>query len=127
TQIIVCTPDRKGLFSRIAGAMALAGANIVGAKIFTLKNGMAIDIFQVQDATADVFDRPDRLAKLSVYIEQALADELDLARTFADQRKNYGRARRDAHPVPGQVFIENDASASLTVIEITGHDRLGFL
>lgn len=127
TEITLCAPDQPGLFSKLAGALSLAGANIIGAKIFTLKNGIAIDIFQVQDAAADVFDRPDRLAKMSVYIEQALSGEMDFAKAFTEKRKNYGRSRRDAHPVAGQVFVENDASNIHTVVEITGHDRVGFL
>jgi len=41
TEVTIHTPDHAGLFSRIAGALALAGANIVDAKIHTMSNGMA--------------------------------------------------------------------------------------
>lgn len=131
TEIIVATNDQPRLFSMIAGAMALAGANIINAKIFTLKNGMAVDVFQVQDATGQVFDRPDRLAKMSVYMEQALSGELDLSTAFAERAHDYAQeifhAGRHALPVPAQVFIENNASNICSVIELTGHDRTGFL
>jgi len=127
SEIIVCTHDRPGLFSRLTGAMALAGANITHAKIFTLKNGMAIDVFQVQDAAGDVFDRPDRLAKMSVYIEQALAGDLDLADAFAEQQKDQSKSRHAARATEGQVFVENEASNLYTLIEITGQDRAGLL
>jgi [protein-PII] uridylyltransferase len=125
TEIIVATADQKALFSKLAGAMALAGANIIGAKIFTLKNDMAIDIFSVQDAAGDVFDRPDRLAKMSVYIEQVLSGELDLAEAFAERQK--AEKTRRAYASEGQVFIENAASNVHTLIEITGTDRPGLL
>ena len=36
TEVTLYTADHPGLFSRIAGALALAGANIVDAKILTL-------------------------------------------------------------------------------------------
>ncbi len=127
TEITVATPDRPGLFSKLAGAMSLSGVNIIGAKIFTLKNGMAIDVFQVQDTAGDVFDRTDRLARMSAAIEQALSDELNLPKALSGQRKHYGRTSRDAHAAAGQVFIDNNASNIHTVIEITGHDRPGFL
>ncbi|MDE3017301.1 MAG: [protein-PII] uridylyltransferase, partial [Pseudomonadota bacterium] len=123
TEIMVVTADRHRLFSRITGAMALAGANITGARIFTLKNGMAVDLFQVQDASSEVFDRPDKLARMSVYIEQALAGELDLAHAFSKHPPAY----RDTVALPGQVFINNDASHLCSVIEISGRDRTGFL
>lgn len=124
TEITVCALDQHGLFSKLAGAIALAGANIVTAKIFTLKDGMAVDIFQVQDATGGVFDQPDQLARMSVFIEQALTGELDLPRAFA---KRKGSRRKTALSIAGQVFIENDASNIHTVIEVSGQDRSGFL
>ena len=52
TEVTVYTADHPGLFSRIAGALALAGANIVDAKILTMSNGMALDTFLVQDRRA---------------------------------------------------------------------------
>jgi len=127
TDIILVTYDQHALFSKIAGAMSLSGANIINAKAFTLKNGMAIDVFQVQDAAGQVFDRSDKLAKMSVYIEQALSGELDLAAAFAERARGGINPSRDALPLPGQVFIENNASNIASVIELTGHDRSGFL
>ena len=50
TEITLYTADHPGLFSRIAGALAVSGANIVDAKILTMSNGMALDTFWVQDA-----------------------------------------------------------------------------
>ena len=49
TEITLYTADHPGLFSRIAGALAVTGANIVDAKIMTMSNGMALDTFWVQD------------------------------------------------------------------------------
>jgi [protein-PII] uridylyltransferase len=52
TEVTVYAADHPGLFSRIAGALAVAGASIVDARIHTLTNGMALDTFWVQDAAA---------------------------------------------------------------------------
>jgi [protein-PII] uridylyltransferase len=73
TEITLYTADHAGLFSRIAGALALAGANVVDAKILTMANGMALDTFWVQDADGGAFDRGDKLAKLAVLFEHVLA------------------------------------------------------
>jgi len=127
TELIICTFDQHELFSKIAGAISLGGANIINAKIFTLKNGMAIDIFQVQEAGSGAFDRPDRLAKVSVNIEQALAGQIDLSAKLSRSSPDYMDLSRKAFSVPGQVFIENNASNIFTVIELSGHDRPGFL
>lgn len=126
TDLMLCLPDQQGVFSRVAGALALAGANILSAKIFTFKNGMALEMFHIQDGQNRAFDRPDRLARLSVLLNQAVAGELDLAREIARTRLSYP-SRMDAFKVPPRVFIENRLSAHHTVIEVGGRDRIGFL
>ena len=77
-RVAVYAIDHPGLFSRIAGALAVAGASIVDARIHTLTNGMALDTFWVQDAAGGAFDAPHRLARLSVLIEQSLSGRLRL-------------------------------------------------
>lgn len=126
TDVLLCTPDQQGLFSKISGAIALAGANILGAKIFTLKNGMAVEMFHIQDIDAQAFDKPDKIARLSVYINKVVCGDLDIAREIAAQRLTYP-SRMEAFKVPPRVFIENKVSANHTVIELGGRDRVGFL
>jgi len=127
TEITVCTPDQHGLFSMVAGAMSLAGANIINAKIFTLNNGMAVEIFQLQDLNGEVFDRSDKLAKMSVYIEQVLTGELNIEQAFAKRASPYLKPRNKAVPLLGQVLIDNEASNIHSVIEFTSRDRAGLL
>src|SRR3546814_13542342 len=56
--------------------MAVAGASITAARIFTLSNGMALDSFYVEDAHGGAFDQPGKLARLSAAIEQSLTGRL---------------------------------------------------
>lgn len=127
TEITICTFDQAGLFSMIAGAMSLAGANIINAKIFTLKNNIAVEIFQLQDLNGDVFDRPDRLAKMSVYVEQVLSGDLDIMEAFASRNSRYQKTRGKSLALMGQVLVDNEASNLHSIIEITGRDRAGLL
>src|SRR5438874_11392829 len=76
TEITLYTGDHPGLFSRIAGALAVSGANIVDAKIMTMSNGMALDTFWVKDSAGSALDRPDKLAKLAVVLENVLTSDL---------------------------------------------------
>jgi [protein-PII] uridylyltransferase len=124
TEVTIYTPDRHGLFSLLAGAIAAAGGNIVDARIFTLSNGMALDTFWVQDAEGGPFERPDRLARLSATVEHTLAGRPlpDL-----DQRLFGYKSRFDVFPVVPRVLIDNNASATHTVIEVNGRDRPGLL
>ncbi len=127
TEVTVYTTDHAGLFSRIAGALAVAGASIVDARIHTLSNGMALDTFWIQDAADGAFDAPHRLARLSSLVEQALAGRLDIASEIGRvSRTSVGRRMRAIH-VPPRVVVDNRASNTHTVIEINGRDRSGLL
>ncbi|MBI1779386.1 MAG: [protein-PII] uridylyltransferase [Proteobacteria bacterium] len=125
TEITIYTADHPGLFARIAGAIAVAGANIVDAKIFTLATGMALDSFGIQDLAGEAFARPDRLARLAVLIEQSLAGRLKLDQELAKRGLTLYRTRGLA--LPPRVFIDNKASAAHTLVEVNGRDRPGLL
>ena len=127
TEVTVYAADHAGLFSRIAGALAVAGASIVDARIHTLTNGMALDTFWIQDAAGGAFDSPHRLARLYVLIEQALSGRIRLASEIRKVSKALlGRRMRAIH-VPPRVVIDNHASNTHTVLEVNGRDRPGLL
>jgi [protein-PII] uridylyltransferase len=125
TEVTLYTADHAGLFSRIAGALALAGANIVDAKILTLSNGMALDTFWVQDQSGGAFDRPDKLARLAVMFENVLAGKI---KPHIELKKPGAiPSRTRVFTVPPRVLIDNKASLTHTVIEVNGRDRPGLL
>jgi [protein-PII] uridylyltransferase len=125
TEVTVYVTDHPGLFSRIAGALAVAGASIVDARIHTMTNGMALDTFWVQDAAGGAFDAPHRLARLAVLIEQSLSGRLRLEAEIGKLRREPARLR--AVQIPPRVVVDNHASNSHTVIEVNGRDRPGLL
>ncbi len=125
TEVTVYTADHPGLFSRIAGALALSGANIVDAKIHTMSNGMALDTFWVQDRSGEAFDQPQKLAKLSVMFENVLMGRVEPRVALEAPEKVPSRTR--VFTVPPRVLIDNNASGTYTVIEVNGRDRPGLL
>ena len=125
TEITIFADDHPGLFSRIAGAMAVSGAQIVDAKIFTTTDGMALDTFWVQDESGGAFDRADKLARLYSRIDQTLAGRL---RPREELDKETGLpSRMSVFKVAPRVLVDNDASRTHTVIEVNGRDRQGLL
>ncbi len=127
TEVTVYTADHAGLFSRIAGALALAGASIVDARIHTLTNGSALDTFWVQDAAGGAFDEPHRLTRLRALVEQALSGSMRLGGEIRKASEAVlGRRMRAIH-VPPRVVIDNRASNTHTVLEVNGRDRPGLL
>ncbi|GLR67937.1 bifunctional uridylyltransferase/uridylyl-removing enzyme [Acidocella aquatica] len=127
TEVVVYTADHAGLFSRIAGALAIAGASIVDARIHTLTDGMALDTFWIQDANGGPYDAPHRLARLSSLIEQALSGRLRLEAEIRKATRSLIPGRMRAIHVPPRVVVDNRASNRHTVVEVNGRDRPGLL
>ncbi|NIA71963.1 [protein-PII] uridylyltransferase [Pelagibius litoralis] len=126
TEVTIYAADHPGLFSRIAGAMAVAGASITAARIFTLRNGMALDSFFVEGANGGPFDQPGKLARLSAAIEQCLAGRLRPLQELEAQKSPIP-SRLRVFKVSPQVLVDNKASRNHTVIEVNGRDRPGLL
>jgi [protein-PII] uridylyltransferase len=127
TEVTTYAADHAGLFSRIAGALAVAGASIVDARIHTMTNGMALDTFWIQDAAGGTFDAPHRLARLYVLIEQALSGRIRLGAEIRRLSKSLIGQRMRAIHVPPRVVIDNRVSNTHTVLEVNGRDRPGLL
>ncbi len=131
TEVTVCARDRPGLFSRLAGAMAVSRASIMSARITTTADGFALDSFLIQrppamtGAAEAAFDDEGRIEGLRAAIVQSLADELDPMVELADRPLLPARARH--FTVPPRVLIDDRASATHTVIEVNGRDRAGLL
>ncbi|RME61998.1 MAG: ACT domain-containing protein, partial [Alphaproteobacteria bacterium] len=125
TTISIYTPDHPGLFYRIAGAIALAGASIVDAKIHTTTDGMALDNITVQDEDGQAFDDPPRLERLKARVEDVLKGRVKLREAL--DKKPPPAPRQDVFHVEPAVFIDNSASNRFTVIEVNGADRPALL
>jgi [protein-PII] uridylyltransferase len=124
TEVVVYTPDHPGLFSQLAGAVAVSGGSIVDAKAFTTADGFALDIFSVQDAEGGPFGDPARVARLRQTIAKTLSGEIKPRAIIA---KRPARKRASAFHVRPRVNFDNEASAIASVLEVEGSDRPGFL
>ncbi|MCE9521044.1 MAG: [protein-PII] uridylyltransferase [Alphaproteobacteria bacterium] len=124
TDVSIYTGDHPGLFSQLAGAVAMCGANIVDAKIFTTSDGMALDLFSIQDSEGRPLSDERRIDRLRETIARVLGGEV-VPRTVIDARQV--RRREEAFRVEPRVLIDNNASDSHTVVEVNGRDRPGLL
>jgi [protein-PII] uridylyltransferase len=125
TLITVYAADHPGLFYRIAGAIHLAGGNIIDARIHTSSDGMAVDNFLVQDPIGRPFKEQNQLDRLARSIEDALANRAKLMAQLDSKPKALRRA--DAFKIAPSVFIENQASNRFTVVEVNALDRPALL
>src|SRR3982074_3182165 len=125
TELTVLAPDHPWLLSIIAGACAVAGANIVDAQIFTTTDGRALDTIPVSREFDLDADEARRAARIVDSIEKALRGDLRLPEVVA--KRATARARLKAFAVAPEVTINNGWSNRYTMVEVIGLDRPGLL
>ena len=116
--------DHPGLFSRMTGALALVGANIVDARTYTTNDGYATAVFWVQDADGSPYEAA-RLPRLHDMIAKTLRGEVVAREALKDRDKIKKRER--AFKVPTTITFDNEGSEIYTIIEVDTRDRAGIL
>ncbi len=124
TRVCFSLVDHPGIFSRLAGALALVGANVVDARTYTSKDGYATAAFWVQDGDGTPYEA-SRLPRLRTMIERTLKGEV-VARD-AIREKDKFKKREKAFKVPTNISFDNDGSEIYTIIEVDTRDRPGLL
>ncbi|MDP9071477.1 MAG: ACT domain-containing protein, partial [Actinomycetota bacterium] len=122
--VTVVAPDRPGLFSRVAGTLALHGLDVRSGAASSA-DGMAVEVFEVERA----FDSPPDWERLREDLGRALTGRLSLEARLAQRIRAYSGRRRVAAARPAQprVLFDQDASASATVVEVRAPDGIGVL
>ncbi|MGV6805859.1 MAG: [protein-PII] uridylyltransferase [Ruegeria sp.] len=124
TRACFAMADHPGIFARIAGALALVGANVVDARSYTTKDGYVTDAFWIQDAEGHPFETA-RLPRLTKMIHRTLKGEV-VARDALKSRDKI-KKREKAFNVPTHITFDNDGSEIYTIIEVDTRDRPGLL
>jgi [protein-PII] uridylyltransferase len=124
TRAAFALADHPGIFSRLAGALALVGANVVDARTYTTKDGYATAVFWVQDADGHPYDEA-RLPRLRNMISKTLNGEVVAREALKDRDKVKKREREFRFPT--HIIFDNEGSDIYTIIEVDTRDRPGLL
>ena len=126
--VTICTWDRSGLFSKLAGSLTAAHFNILSAQIFSRTDRIIIDTFYVTEAQHGTL--PDREARehFEELARQVLTGQLDLDVLLEREKKDrplfpYVEGER----LPTAIHFDNTISDSRTVIDVETEDRVGLL
>lgn len=124
-EVCFVAKDRPGLFSDIAGIMALNNINILNANIYTWQDGTAVDIFYVTKPL-DEINPEETWSRINRDFAMKIGGRLSLT----------GRLLEKAAPVAGiihkpakptEVNIDNASSDFFTLVEVFSTDRIGLL
>ncbi len=127
TNITVITKDSPSLLSKLCGVFAINDANIHDAKIFTRKDGIVIDTFNVTDFRTHTKIDPDRYQKIQQNLIDVVSGILPLNQEFAQMKSKWWRIESKFFKRAGKVKIAFEKHKRYTIIDIFSPDRLGFL
>jgi [protein-PII] uridylyltransferase len=122
--------DRPGLFSKVAGTLALAGLDVLAAEAYSDDDGVALCSFRVESRFDPIAPLP--WDKVRTDLDRALSGQLALRARLAERARTYGRrgSARQIRPwaaFDNKIVFDNDASASATVLEVRAIDAIGLL
>ena len=122
--VTVVAPDRSGLLAEVTGALAMRGLNVRSA-VVAGEDGVAVDIFTVEPSRG----RWPPVARLADDLAAIMAGKLSIEAQLAERARTYRADRRAVTPhlVSTQVTVDNNASATSTVVEVRAEDVVGQL
>ncbi len=135
TVVNIVTWDRAGLFYKLAGAFNVAGLSILGAKVISRSDHIAIDTFHVVEPGRGVVQNARAQEIFARTIEDALVHNKDLLPDIIAQARKHPGTRQLSPPTgealqtsfPPVIEVYHELSMERTIIEIQTPDQIGLL
>jgi [protein-PII] uridylyltransferase len=127
TVVTVITRDSEALLSRMCGALSINDLNIHDAKIFTRKDGIVIDSFNVSDFRTGGNIEEERYSKITNDIYLAVENELQITKEFNQIKSKWWRIENKLFKRKGKIKIAFEKHDKFTIIDVYSPDRLGLL
>jgi [protein-PII] uridylyltransferase len=135
TVVNVVTWDRAGLFYKLAGALSVAGLSILGAKVISRADHIAIDTFYVVEPGRGPVQSASAQEKFARTIDEALVASKDLLPDILAQAKKIAATRYLSSSsgetlqssFPPTVDVYHELSMQRTIVEIQARDQIGLL
>lgn len=126
SELILCARDEHGLFSKVAGVLTALHINILGAHVYTMRSGLALEVYRVTTPEGEENEQSIGWETLRRTLEEVLSGEV----TVAQLLKRRGRTVRRTRPPsskPEAVTVTNEESDFYTIADVAADDRLGLL
>jgi [protein-PII] uridylyltransferase len=125
-KVTICAQDRPGLISKIAGVFTLHNIDILDVQVFTWRNNIALDIFEVKPPPDHIME-DEKWKGAEKKLACALLDDLDLASALKKKVPVFGQFGQRVSRKPHHIRIDNKSSSFFTIIEVFTYDLPGLL
>lgn len=124
TKVMIAAWDRPGLLAKVAAAFSVLRVNIVRADVYTRADGIALDLFEVEETSYGWMTETQRLEHLVFLLEGALSEPPRFISVWASE---FHKAVPRTQGGPVRIEFDNDCAETQTVIRVEAPDRLGLL
>ncbi len=124
--ITVCAKDRPGLISKLAGVFTLNNLNIIDVQVYTWRNHIALDIFEVTPPPDHIFE-DERWNRTRQALCSALSGDLDLSAAVREKMASFRPIKPKISTQPHRIHVDNESSSFFTIIEVFTYDVPGLL
>jgi [protein-PII] uridylyltransferase len=124
--VTICAKDRPGLISRIAGVFTLHNIDILDVQVFTWRNGIALDIFEVKPPPDKIME-DEKWQRAAKKLDEALSGAINLAKALKKKVPIYGQFGQRVSRKPHRIRVDNKSSSFFTIIEVFTYDFPGLL
>jgi [protein-PII] uridylyltransferase len=126
TEFILWTKDVHGLYSDVAGILTAHSIDILGAHVYSTRDGHALEVYRVSTLAGGEGERRLGWEEFEASLTKVLAGELSVAELLTRRGRRVG-ADTAQLPRPGSVAATNDESDFYTIVDVSADDRLGLL
>ena len=129
----IVTWDRAGLFHNLAGALNIAGFNILSVKAISREDHIAIDTFNVVESDRGTIDLEKAKSVFEECVRETLVSHKDLFPKIhaAVKKANSSLFKRNDNPLAEsfqpQIDVYHELSLRRTILEVQAQDHLGLL
>lgn len=127
TSVTVITRDSEALLARLCGTLSINDLNIHDAKIFTRKDGIVIDSFNVTDFRTGSVVSESRFEKIRNDLYLTIDNQLQITKEFSKIKSKWWRIENKLFKRKGKIKIVFEKHDKYTIIDIYSPDRLGLL
>ncbi len=127
TNITIITRDKDSLLAKLCGALSISDLNIHDAKIFTRKDGIVIDSFNVTDYRTSKTISESKNPLIKKNIITSLKNEFHIIEEFKKLKSRWWRLEKKLFKRKDRVKILFEEYDKYSIIDIYSPDKIGLL
>ncbi|MBW2427634.1 MAG: [protein-PII] uridylyltransferase, partial [Deltaproteobacteria bacterium] len=124
--VTICAKDRPGLISKIAGVFTLNNIDILDVQVFTWRNNIALDVFEVNPPPDKIMEE-EKWQRAEKNLAAALSGDLILTTALGKKISNLRPFNNGMRRIPHRITVDNTSSSFFTIIEVFTYDFPGLL